>query len=77
MSKPTLVRMSWTDLNSSYLEWILQEYFTLETYNLNKTYDRESTIFVVSLCLLLTYLNDYGCEVIWYIFFCRSFQRAF
>jgi hypothetical protein len=48
MSKPTLVRMSWTDLNSSYLEWILQEYFTLETYNLNKTYDRESTIFVVS-----------------------------
>jgi len=46
--KPRLVRMSWSDLNSSYLEWILKDYFDLDIYNFNETYDKSNTVFVVS-----------------------------
>jgi hypothetical protein len=31
--KPRLVRMSWSDLNHSYLEWILKDYFDLDKYH--------------------------------------------
>ena len=46
--KPRLIRMSWSDLNSSYLEWILKDYFDLDIYNFNETYDKSNTVFVVS-----------------------------
>jgi len=48
MSKLRLIRMSWTDFNSSYIEWILKDYFTLEIYNPSSTYTREDCIFVAS-----------------------------
>jgi hypothetical protein len=47
MSKPRLIRIGWTDLNSSYLEWILRDYFELENYNIDSTYDKDC-IFVIS-----------------------------
>lgn len=47
MNKPRLIRVGWTDLNSSYLEWILSQYFILENYNQNINYDKDC-IFVVS-----------------------------
>lgn len=47
MSKPRLIRVGWTDFNSSYLEWILSQQYTLENYNLNETYSKDCT-FVVS-----------------------------
>ena len=47
MSKPRLVRIGWTDLNSSYLEWILAEYFILENYNSTTEYSKDC-IFVIS-----------------------------
>jgi hypothetical protein len=47
MSKPQLVRIGWTDLNSSYLEWILQDYFELENYNPTKFYSKDC-VFVIS-----------------------------
>ena len=46
--KPRLVRMSWSDLNSSYLEWILKDYFDLDVYNFNETYDKSNTVFALS-----------------------------
>jgi hypothetical protein len=47
MSKINLVRVGWTDLNSSYLEWILQTEFDLSVYNNTKTYNKDTDILVV------------------------------
>ena len=47
MSKPTLVRFAWTDLNSSYLEWILQDKFDLAIFNPTNTYNKETDILVI------------------------------
>lgn len=46
MNKPKLVRVGWTDLNSSYLEWILQAYFELTVYDHNKQYTKNDIITV-------------------------------
>ena len=48
MSKPTLVRFAWTDLNSSYLEWILQDKFDLAIFNPTNTYNKETDILVIT-----------------------------
>ena len=48
MSKPTLVRFAWTDLNSSYLEWILQDKFNLAIFNPTNTYNKETDILVIT-----------------------------
>jgi len=48
MSKPTLVRFAWTDLNSSYLEWILQDKFDLAILNSTNTYNKETDILVIT-----------------------------
>jgi hypothetical protein len=47
MSKPKLVRFAWTDLNSSYLEWILQDKFDLAIFNSDETYNKENDILVI------------------------------
>lgn len=47
MNKPRLVRVGWTDFNSSYFEWVLSEYFILENYDPSKQYTN-NCIFVVS-----------------------------
>lgn len=47
MNKPRLVRFGWTDLNSSYLEWILQKEFELTVYDQTKTYNKNTDILVV------------------------------
>lgn len=43
-----LVRVGWTDLNSSYLEWILSQNFTLDVFNYNNTYNKDQDIIVIS-----------------------------
>lgn len=43
-----LVRVGWTDLNSSYLEWILQKHFKLSIYNQDNVYNKNQDILVVS-----------------------------
>jgi hypothetical protein len=48
MNKINLVRVGWTDLNSSYLEWILQKEFDLNNYNNTNTYNKDTDILVVS-----------------------------
>ena len=48
MSKPKLVRLAWTDLNSSYLEWILRDKFDLGIFNSDETYNKESDILVIT-----------------------------
>ena len=48
MSKPTLVRFAWTDLNSSYLEWILQDKFDLAIFNPTNSYNKETDILVIT-----------------------------
>lgn len=48
MSKPTLVRFAWTDLSSSYLEWILQDKFDLAIFNPTNTYNKETDILVIT-----------------------------
>ena len=64
MSKPKLVRFAWTDLNSSYLEWILQDNFDLAIFNSEETYNKENDILVISrpeffnLALLKKYLDQ-------------------
>lgn len=47
MSKPRLIRIGWTDFHSSYFEWILSEYFTLENYNTTVSYPKDC-IFLIS-----------------------------
>ena len=47
MNKLRLIRIGWTDFNSSYLEWILSEYFILENYNINENYSKDC-IFVIT-----------------------------
>lgn len=64
MSKPTLVRFAWTDLNSSYLEWILQDKFAIAIFNPTSTYNKATDILVitrpesVNLELLKKYLDQ-------------------
>lgn len=48
MSKPRLVRFGWTDLNSSYLEWILQDKFELAIFNNAETYDKNTDLLVIT-----------------------------
>jgi len=48
MNKPKLVRLAFTDLNSSYLEWILQDKFNLAIFNPTNTYNKETDIFVIT-----------------------------
>lgn len=48
MNKFRLVRFGWTDLNSSYLEWILQQYFDLTIFVSQQTYNKNSDILVIS-----------------------------
>lgn len=48
MHKFNLVRVGWTDLNSSYLEWILQQDFNLSIYVQDTIYNKETDILVVS-----------------------------
>jgi hypothetical protein len=48
MHKPKLVRFAWTDLNSSYLEWILRDKFDLVTFNSDETYNKETDILVIT-----------------------------
>ena len=48
MSKPTLVRFAWTDLNSSYLEWILQDKFAIAIFNPTSTYNKATDILVIT-----------------------------
>ncbi len=43
-----LVRIGWTDLNSSYLEWVLQKNFDLTVFNINESYNKDSDIIVIS-----------------------------
>jgi hypothetical protein len=47
MNKPRLVRVGWTDFHSSYLEWVLKGYFSLENYNPDENYDK-NCILVIS-----------------------------
>ena len=47
MHKPKLVRIGWTDFNSTYLLWILREYFDIEDYNPDTTYTQDC-VFCVS-----------------------------
>ena len=64
MSKPRLVRFAWTDLNSSYLEWILRDKFDLTIFNSDETYDKNRDLLVMTRpesCnpeLLKKYLDD-------------------
>jgi hypothetical protein len=67
MIKSRLIRIGWTDLNRSYLEWILRDYFVLENYNFKETYSKDC-IFVISRAeywhpSLVKYL-DMGCKFI-------------
>ena len=48
MNKPRLVRFAWTDLNSSYLEWILQDKFDLAIFNPTSTYNKATDILVIT-----------------------------
>lgn len=48
MSKPTLVRFAWTDLNSSYLEWILRDKFDFAIFNSTSTYNKATDILVIT-----------------------------
>jgi hypothetical protein len=48
MSKSKLVRLAWTDLNSSYLEWILRDKFDLAIFNAEETYNKETDILVIT-----------------------------
>ena len=45
--KPKLVRIGFGDLSASYLEQILAQYFDLDVYDDNKTYDK-STVFAIT-----------------------------
>ena len=48
MSKPRLVRLAWTDLNSSYMEWTLRDTFDLAIFNSLETYNKETDILVLT-----------------------------
>ena len=64
MSKTRLVCIGWTDLNSSYLAWLLTHHFHLEVFDQTTTYTKQDCIFVISRPeywtdeLLLPYLED-------------------
>jgi len=48
MNKPRLVRFGWTDLNSSYLEWVLRDKFDLEIFSADATYNKKTDILVIT-----------------------------
>ena len=48
MNKSKLVRLAWTDLNRSYMEWILRDEFDLAIFNSDETYNKETDILVIT-----------------------------
>jgi hypothetical protein len=48
MSKIRLIRMGWTDFNSSYIEWVLRNHFELLVYVDGTAYDPTTDIIVIS-----------------------------
>ena len=64
MSKIRLIRIGWTDLNSSYLEWLLTPHFHLEVFDQTTTYNKQDCVLVITRPeywvddLLMPYLED-------------------
>lgn len=63
MLKTNLVRIGWTDLNSSYFEWVLKDHFNLMVYDHNIQYNKKDILVIsrpesINNNILINYLDQ-------------------